>query len=755
MKKLLTAIVCLLPIWILAQNGTIRGNVYDKETGEPVGLATVYLDGTTQGTSTDLNGFYTITAKAGTYVLKVNFLGYTTSQVEIKLNPGAVVNQQFYLAPEGIELETVKVSAERQEAKNEVKVSSVTVSSKQIKALPSAGGEADIVQYLTVLPGIVSSGDQGGQLFIRGGAPIQNKILLDGMTIYNPFHSIGFFSVFETETIRSVDVYTGGFNAEYGGRVSAIVDIKTREGNKKRFSGLVSASPFQAKALIEGPIVKLKENGGNSVSFLLTGKHSYLNKTSPKIYNWLSDSLGLPFSFTDFYGKLSVVTDNGSRVNFFGFNFNDNVNYTNLADLNWKSSGGGMNFSLVPNAAQMVFGGQVGYSNYDITLIEADGRPRTSNANGFNINLDFTYFNDDDELKYGLEVSGFNTNFEFINPFNQTFKITSYNTELAGFVKYRLKAGKLILEPSFRAMYYASLPEFSPEPRLGVKYQLSDRLRLKGAAGMYSQNLLSTVNERDIVNLFVGFLTGPDQTIYQPDGVTKATTRLQKAWHAVAGVEYDLGKNIQLNLEPYYKDFTQLIELNRNKTNAQEPDYATETGVAYGIDFSLKYESPRWYVWTAYSISKVTRDDGDQIYPPNFDRRHNLNTVVTYSFGKNRSWELSGRWNFGTGFPFTLTQGFYQNFDFSNGINSDFLTGNGGLGIIYDEKRNSGRLPTYHRLDLSLKKTWEFSKYSKVELVASVTNAYDRQNIFYFDRVRYKRVNQLPILPSLGMTVSL
>ncbi len=142
---------------------------------------------------------------------------------------------------------------QKEQAKSEVQISKLSVTAKQIRSLPSAGGQADIAQYLTVLPGVVFTGDQGGQLYIRGGSPVQNRILLDGMTIFNPFHSIGFYSVFETELIRNVDVLTGGFNADYGGRISAVVDVKTREGNRKRLAGLVSGSPFLAKAMIEGP----------------------------------------------------------------------------------------------------------------------------------------------------------------------------------------------------------------------------------------------------------------------------------------------------------------------------------------------------------------------------------------------------------------------------------------------------------------------------------------------------------------------
>jgi len=320
------------------------------------------------------------------------------------------------------------------------------------------------------------------------------------------------------------------------------------------------------------------------------------------------------------------------------------------------------------------------------------------------------------------------------------------------YFKFKKQFGNLIIEPGLRGQFYATLNKFSVEPRIGIKYNVNDVLRFKLAGGLYSQNLISTVNERDIVNLFVGFLSGPDEGIFRPGTNERTSDRLQKSTHAIVGVEVDILDNLELNVEPYLKDFTQLINLNRNKIEVQDPDFVVETGEAYGIDISLKYETPALYLWATYSWGNVNRDDGEQIFPTIFDRRHNVNLLGTYTFGVDRSWEASARWNLGSGFPFTLTQGFYSFYTFEDGINTDVLGDNADLGILFDETRNAGRLPYYHRLDLSIKKTITFSKYAELEATASVTNAYDRDNIFFFDRVLYERVDQLPILPSLGLT---
>ncbi|MCE7922876.1 MAG: TonB-dependent receptor [Haliscomenobacteraceae bacterium CHB4] len=757
MRNLLSCfVIILLNASLSAQKiekGTVRGNIYDKGTAQAVGFATVRIEGASLGTISDINGFFSISdVPVGQYKLMVSLTGYDTWSGDITVKRNEILFQNIYIAESGQQLEEITISGKKEQARADVQISKLQVTPKQIRSLPSAGGQADIAQYLTVLPGVIFTGDQGGQLYIRGGSPVQNRILLDGMTIYNPFHSIGFFSVFETELIRNVDVLTGGFNADYGGRISAIVDVKTREGNRKRLSGLASVSPYQARAIIEGPIVPLKEEGGSSISFVLTGKQALINQFDDKLYSYVNDSVGIPFDYRDFYGKLSLLTGNGSKLNFFGFSYDDGVDYP-ITDFEWQSGGGGMDFTLVPTNSSTIINGTFTYSKYDSRIEESDRKPRTSGISGYYAGLNFTNFGRNNELEYGLELTGFQTDFEFTNFRNLTIDQDQNTTEISGYLRWKRKIGPLVIEPGFRLQYYQSLNDVSPEPRLGLKYNITDNLRFKAAGGLYSQNLLSTINERDIVNLFVGFLSGPEEALYKPGSTTeRADSRLQKSIHGVAGFEVDVTKNFDLNIEGYYKRFNQLIGLNRNKLELTDPNYIIETGDAYGLDLSMKIEWKRAYIWGAYSLGFVTRNDGEQEYPPVFDRRHNLNIVTTYQMGKKNEWELGARWNFGSGFPFTLTQGFYTSFGFEEGVGTDVLTGNPDLGIVYADERNGGRLPYYHRLDVSVKRTFRFSKYSHLEITASCTNTYDRNNIFYFDRVRYSRVDQLPIIPALSVT---
>ncbi len=749
---------------LFSQTANIRGFVYEKGNGEPMIFTNVYLKGTTHGASTDVNGYYSISkVPVGSYTLLVSFLGYDTLKVPISISKdGQIVNQNLYLVKSELELSSVEISAEKEELKTEVKVSVIKITPKDIKIVPSVGGEADIAQYLQVLPGVVFTGDQGGQLYIRGGSPIQNKVLLDGMIIYNPFHSIGLFSVFDTDIIRNADVYTGGFGAQYGGRISSIMDITTRDGNKKHITGKVSANPFGSKVLLEGPLKKQKDENSGSISYIISEKNSYLDQTSKLLYSY-ADSNGLPYRFNDLYGKIAFNSTNGSKLNLFGFNFTDNVNYSDVTNFNWKAFGLGTNFVIIPAASTVLIDGAFAYSQYGMTMTEVGSDPRTSDINGFNTNINFSYFIGKNYLKYGIEILGFKTLFNYYNSVNRLLSQEDYTTEVAGYITYKIVKGRLVAEPGFRMHYYASLSNFSPEPRLGLKYNLTEFLRLKASGGWYSQNLISATSDRDVVNLFYGFLSGPDNLQETFDG-NAVTTKLQKAQHIIGGIEYDLTSRININVEGYFKNFSQLTNINRNKIyddtgdnyeidDYYKKDFIVETGKAYGADFLLKYDYKQLYIWLSYSLTFVTRYDGVITYMPVFDRRHNVNLVVSYAFGKNKSWEASARWNLGSGFPFTQTQGFYESYNFADGINTDYTSSNGDLGILYGSF-DGARLPYYHRLDLNVRKEIKLAKNSTMEINAGVTNAYNRQNVFYFDRITFEKVNQLPFLPSIGMSIT-
>ena len=750
MKKIIIIFLFIIQASLLIaqqannKNGSIRGFVTDKENGEPVMFCNVFLEGTTMGSTTNIDGMYNISkVPVGIYNLMITYIGFDTLKLKINVESGKILTKNLQLEKSNVQLNEVKISSERNEMKTEVKTASIKITKKDIEMIPTIGGEADIAQYIQVIPGVVFTGDQGGQLYIRGGSPIQNKVLLDGMIIYSPFHSIGLFSVFDTDIIAVSDIYTGGFSAKYGGRISSIMDIKTIDGNKKRIEGKLSSNTFGSKLFIQGPLSK------NKSSFVFSGKTSYLDKSSDLLYKYpilYFDEKGLPYSFTDLYGKLHFQSKNGSKFNIFGFNFNDNVNYINISNLGWNSSGVGSEFILLPSNTNVLIEGNFAYSFYNIEIQENAAAIRKSSISGYNMGIDFTYWKPKGHIKYGFDIDGFSTNYESFNSLNHKIGLPVNTSDFSAYTNYQYKSRRFIFEPGLRIQYYGNIGA-SLEPRVGAKYIATEKLRIKASSGIYSQNILSTTSDRDVVSLFSGIIS-TDVEVNIPENKQK----LQKANHAILGIEYDVNSSIDFQIEGYIKDFTQLININKNMLSEDDDEFIVEKGLAQGIDFLLKYKNRKLYLWTVYSLGYVTRENDDFKYPPHFDRRHNINFVSSYKFGKRDSWKSDLRWNMGSGFPFTQTQGFYENINFSQGINTDYTSANGSLNVNYDEV-NGGRLPYYHRLDASISKNIKFNKKTSLDITASVTNLYNRQNIFYFNRVKYERIDQLPIMPSFGLSL--
>ena len=766
--------------WVAAQC-TVKGVLFDESNGEAIPFANVVLDGTSHGCATDINGFFLINKiPAGQYTLRVKYMGYEEYSEVITLAKGKTITRTIHLKPAAQMLKAVEITDNKvEERRTQTQVSVEKLTASQIQQMPSIGGTADIAQYMQVLPGVSSTGDQGGQLYIRGGSMIQNLCLLDGMIVYNPFHSIGLYSIFETDVILNADIYTGGFGAEYGGRMSSVMDITTRDGNKRRHSGKIGLNTFGANLILEGPLKKESDKSKTTISYLLTAKNSYLSKSSKVFYNYVDG--GLPFDFLDLYGKLSFNSGTGSKLNLFGFRFDDRVNgYQAIADYHWQNIGAGTNFMLVTGASA-ILDGSIAYSKYNITLDDGSKDDKFSEIGGFNMTMQITNFLGKNKMKYGLSIEGYTTNYRFVNDYSHTIEQREPSTTLSMYGTYNLNAGKFIADPGVRMVYYATLQSFNLEPRLAAKYNATDNLRFKMAGGFYSQIFLDARSDNDIVNLFSGFLTGSGDLPVPSTFLGKeVTTTVQKAKHLVLGAEYDLTEHITLNAEFYYKHFDQLLNANRNKmykdndpvyTQPGSPyqqseylmkDYIIEEGMATGFDISATIDLERLYLWATYSLGYVERKgqvtdkvitDESYTYSPHYDRRHTVNLLATYALGEWREWEISARWSFGSGFPYTQTQGVYQQLLFGNNIATDYTRESGEYSLHYAELYK-GRLPSYHRLDLGVKRKFSIGTHSILELNLSATNVYSRENIFYFNRTTFERVNQLPILVCFGATMT-
>ncbi len=759
MKKILGlfSFFITLNIILFAQTGIIKGFIYYDNNGEPVSYCSVQLKGTSYGALTDQNGSFVINKiPNGVYILETNtMMGYSRISDTIIIDKNTV-SKRYFLKVSAVNIGGVEVTAESQRRIQETRISVISVTPKEMAKMPSIGGQPDFAQFLQVFPGVVSTGDQGGQLYVRGGTPIQNMLLFDGMLIYNPFHSIGLFSVFDTEIISAADVYTGGYGAEFGGRISSVMNITTRDGNKKRLAGKVDVNTFGAKLLLEGPLLKLNETRKTSISYIASIKGSYLEQSSKIFYPYLSEN-GLPYNYFDLYGKVSLGVENGSKISIFGFRFDDQVNFPDIAMYKWKNWGFGTNFLLVPGTEPTTISGSISYSNYLSGLNDVNYFPKQSSIDGFLANMGINYYLGKSVLNVGFDLTGYKAEYQFYTKAGLLQSVEDYTTDVALFVKYKYNFNdRLLIEPGFRFQYYASMSAAVPEPRIAIKYNVNKEktIRLKLAAGIYSQNFTTITSDRDVVSLFYGFLSSPEAL---PDSFNSRYMQdyLQKAQHVIFGIEMDIIKYTTINIEGYYKNFSQLTVVNRYKLFESDPNYIWENGNAYGGDISFKYDHKNLYIWATYSLGFVKRNDGKVTYNPHFDRRHNVNILASYAFGKQvrKTWQFDIRWNYGSGFPFSQDQAIYPHSTLGGTISGDYTSENEELYYLLGDL-NGGRLPSYQRMDVGLKKKIFIGEHNVIDLSASITNVYNYKNIFYVDRITSEKIYQMPFLYSFGVTWS-
>ena len=512
------------------------------------------------------------------------------------------------------------------------------------------------------------------------------------------------------------------------------MDIRTRNGNKKRFGGKVDASTFGAKIMLEGPLRKPHTTLASNISFITSLKGSYLEQTSRLLYPYANKD-GLPFSYFDGYGKISIETSETNHIHVFGFSFNDRVRYPEIADYHWNSWGTGANFLMIPSQSEQVIDGTLAYSNYRMGLEEAHEFGRSSSISDFTFATNFTYHLGHNSFKYGFDLTGTWVNYDYTNALGVDGSQQTFNSEIALYTKYKWKLPHWIIEPGLRIDNYASQNATSFEPRFAAKFLANSWMRFKMAGGLYSQNLISATSDQDVVNLFYGFLTVPETGRLSGRNLRNS---LQKGQHLVGGAEFDLGKYLLANLEVYFKNFSQLTNTNRYQMFESDDEFLLETGKSYGGDL----------LWVVYSLNWVKRNDGNIIYRTHFDRRHNLNATASYRWGKNQRWGADLRWNYGSGFPFTLTKAFYPLVSNLDDLHTDILTTNETLGIALDDL-NQGQMPSYHRLDMNLSRTFVHSEHARSEIGIGATNLYNYANIFYVSRKTNEKIYQLPFLWSL------
>ncbi|MEQ8474181.1 MAG: carboxypeptidase-like regulatory domain-containing protein [Marinoscillum sp.] len=767
-KFLLFAGMGLLTLFSSAQSYTISGYIRDAENGENLIGATILQKGTTNGTVTNTFGFYSLTLPAGEISLQISFVGYQLQEQVITLKENVRLN--FDLSA-GTTLDAVVVTAEEQ-IEQSPQMSTIDVPIEQIKALPVLMGEADILKTLQLLPGIQSGSEGSSGIYVRGGGPDQNLILLDGVPVYNVSHLFGFFSVFNPDAINRVNVVKGGFPARYGGRLSSVIDISMKEGNNQKFSGEGSIGLIASKLTLEGPIGK-----NEKTSFIVSGRRTYIDILTRPIIKASSDGEATGgYYFYDLNGKINHKISDNDRLYLSFYNGYDKgfgkskYDYNNGTEkvesieefgLGWGNTIGAMRWNHV--FGPRLFGNLTGtYSKYKFRIfssyedkVTSSGDTETSEelieyfsgVDDFALKMDFDYLpNPIHNFKFGISATHHNFNpgifgYDTNSEGQEDTVISSQQTRALEFYTYaeddfsvttKLRGNIGIHYSAFLVnnQYYHSL-----QPRLSFRYLVTSDLSLKAS--------YATMNQ--YIHLLTNGGIGLPTDLWVP-----ATDRIrpQSSWQVALGAAKTF-EGYEVSVEGYYKEMSNLIEYEEgasffNLGTDWQDKVTSGDGTSYGAELLIQKKTGKFSGWIGYTLSWTYRKFEElnfgEKYPYKYDRRHDISVVGIYDFSKRFS--LSSTWVYGTGNAITLPKSTYPH----NPENSYSW---------YDEinnygSRNSFRMAAYHRMDLGL--TWTKDKKNGVRSWSlGAYNVYNRKNPFYiadgYDNEGNKHFYQYSLFP--------
>ena len=734
----------------LAQNAVLRGYVRDFEDGQPMQGVNVILTNDEDaflGSATDRDGFFAVSAiSPGRYYLEGRFVGYIIHRDTLDLAADEIRTYNFDLSyGEGQALDELLVESEREtEGAAGLTGGLQSITPRDIALIPSPDLSGDLATYLAALPGVISTGDQGGQLFIRGGEPTQNQVLMDGMVIYQPFHLIGFYSAFPASILNVTDVYAGGFGAEYGGRLSSVIDISTRNGNKRRLSGEFSAAPFISAGLIEGPIVP------DRLSALFSGRFSVIEQGAARIVD-----TPLPYDFNDQFGKIHANLGDNSQASVTALRSFDRgiigAQDASEADsiknqVTWENQAIGGRYVLLPTRIPVQAEILMSYSSIENTFGPASLPTRSSKAQEINVASNVTHYAGALDISWGIYFRFSELKSELGGLFQDVSDDTEFVSETGGYMKLGLEAGDwLDFEPGLRVASFPSKGNTYIEPRARLTLDLGIQ-RLSFAGGLYHQEIVGLTDRRDAGDVFTAWTSSP---IGEVPG----------AMHALAGYQIRPTSWLRLAVEVFYKTMSNLSiaewsAFPRFTTRLQPAD-----GTVRGLDSRLEINAGPFSGFVNYGYSEVEYDakqteiqywfgSSEYTFAPPHDRRHQLNAVGSLNV---LGFTLNVRWQYGSGLPFSQALGFDE-FIVLEGP-TDLFENPGDTRVLYSYPYG-GRLPTYHRLDVSLERSFNLAGSVDLSLLASGTNTYDRTNLFYIDLFTLDRLDQLPLIPAFGVKVS-
>ena len=738
-----------------AQFASVRGVVVDAEGGTPLSGANIRLHSREhgfRGTATDGVGSFTFpSVRPGTYVLTASYVGFETFSDTFGVAFGVNVYQRVELKVSSGKLDELVVESEPQPEVEKPGAGHLQIRPMALQRVPMPDVTADLAAFLTTRPGVVTVGDRGGQLFVRGGTPTQNLILLDGMRLFQPFHIVGFYSVFPADIISEADFFAGGFNARYGGRISSVIDVSTRNGNKRDFAGAVSMAPFLASIRAEVPFVPGK------VSLLASARESIIERIAP-------DLLGekLPYRFGDRFVKVHAYLN---RTSSFTATLLDSFDEGDVADLDdaekrseWRNTAFGGRYLYLPPEYPLLTELAVYGTRYSSRFLPAVDQQRKSDVGAAHADIRFAYLLGPMQVHFGIFAGTSTMTYDLGEAQPEREESVTEGGVYASFEWDATESFRM--EPGIRLQNYSSGIGDALEPRIRLRWSPggSDANHIFTAAwGVYQQQILGLNNQRDVTDAFIAWVPVPDNS------------PVPRSTHFILGVQEKIGQSFQIGAEGYHREMENIFFPLLTDGFGIANTLQRVKGSARGLELTVDFARPWLYAHAGYSLSAVeylrteaqiitrpnelgdleetTLPGSDRFNPPH-DRRHQFNVMTQITLGPYRA---SLRWHFGSGLPFTQVHGFYDYAPPDSPDDSDFLDENGALQVSF-AKPYAERLPPYHRLDFSGERDFVFERW-RLTVQAGVVNVYDRSNIFSYDMLLGRRVDQLPLIPSLGIRV--
>lgn len=730
-----------------SQSVTLYGYVSDKTTGEKLIGANVYDENKLIGTTSNNYGFYSIQVpKYDSIVLNVSYIGYKPIKRKVLLEKNTELNMMLDPGPE---LEEVVITATNP-IYERAEISTHTIPIQEMKKLPAIGGETDLIKALQFLPGVQSGNEASSGLYVRGGSPDQNLILLDGVPLYYVNHLGGFLSVFNPDAIKSVSLIKGGFPARYGNRLSSVLDIRMNEGNMKEFKGSSTFGLISSKVCIEGPIIK------DSSSYLISFRRFLYDIFSRPITYFATDGVTFGYNFYDFNLKVNYILSSKDRFYFsyymgddkFTFRTRNNDSEVKKAksQLQWGNILATMRWNhvfshkLFSNAS--LYSTRYRYQTIQDYLYTPDYSYAKfySGIADVGTALEFEYF---PTHYYQLHFGGTSVYHSFtptVTRINESFegisakkKYTGYNPvvfETSAYIENQLELFKRMkLNIGGRLAMYSMTDTFfaSTEPRLLLSYKISGNSAIKIAYSKMRQN----------IHLLTGEGTGMPVDYWVP--VTK-TLVPEKAGQFSLAYTVSTHKGLyEWSLEGFVKRMKNLISFEEGINylgNSGEWQDKIETGGignSYGIELFVQKKYGKSTGWIGYTLAKAERQferiNNGKSYPFRYDRRNDISIVYNYKI--NDRVDISATWVYGTGSAITLASGHYYAIDDNDYVDED----NSENHRLYDAHiygdKNSFRMRDYHRLDLGINFRKARKNGERIWNI-SIYNVYNRKNPFYY-----------------------